>query len=128
MRHWLVIGALLGFAACGPSAPETGDATPEAAAPISGSAPPIIIDVTGEECGGITGVECPSGYYCQQEDGACLENMDGSGTCQPVPEMCTQEFAPVCGCDGQTYSNSCQAAGAGISVAAEGECASVDTN
>jgi hypothetical protein len=35
------------------------------------------------------------------------------------------EFWPVCGCDGVTYSNACQAHGAGASVAYPGTCRDV---
>ena len=80
---------------------------------------------TGGICGGIAGFMCESeGDYCAMETGACKNIADAAGVCKPKPEVCTMDYRPVCGCDDKTYSNACAAAGAGVSVAYEGECAS----
>jgi len=56
--------------------------------------------------------------YCAKPPGEC----DGGGECLVRPELCTDDWRPVCGCDGKTYGNPCGAASAGQSVAYDGEC------
>ncbi len=73
-------------------------------------------------CGGIAGVVCDNAEYCRFEVGSCGQG-DQSGVCEVFPDVCADVFAPVCGCDGVTYSNECEAAIFGASVAEAGACA-----
>ena len=72
-------------------------------------------------CGGIAGMQCGGDSYCKMPAGQC-RSPDAAGYCTPKPQVCGQQYAPVCGCDGETYANACTAAVAGVSVAYKGEC------
>jgi hypothetical protein len=47
--------------------------------------------------------------------GACYDS-------EPPPGVCADDFAPVCGADGNTYRNACLAMEAGVSVRRTGPC------
>jgi hypothetical protein len=74
-------------------------------------------------CGGIAGVQCPEKQFCSFPLSAKCGAGDMAGTCQPIPDLCTMEFAPVCGCDGKTYATACVAGRSSVSVAKAGACA-----
>ncbi len=64
--------------------------------------------------------------FCDTPPGMC----GGNGECTPVPGPvdCNRIVAPVCGCDGMTYTNDCLAARARVSVDHVGACGACRSN
>ncbi len=73
-------------------------------------------------CGGRGSPPCPEGWFCNFPIDAACGRADGTGTCAPIPEICSRILDPVCGCDGVTYNNACLAAHASVSIESEGPC------
>ena len=66
---------------------------------------------------------CDEGQYCKEEVGVCVKPLDlPSGKCTEKSDFCPENWAPVCGCNAQTYANECEASSYGVSVNYEGEC------
>jgi hypothetical protein len=77
---------------------------------------------TGDTCGGLIGATCESGFFCNFPPAWACGDGDGTGTCTAIPNVCGAVVKPVCGCDGKSYSNACQANANGISVLKQGAC------
>ena len=64
----------------------------------------------------VSNTECPIGNFCSGV------TCGGGGSCLVRPASCGRNFNPVCGCDGRTYSNACEAAQSGVRVSAQDSC------
>ena len=98
---------------------------PDSASPDDAAVPDADVaddaGVNGDACGGRAG-PCGPTLYCDFTAPFDCGFADGMGTCMPRPDICSSLFAPVCGCDGTTYSNLCVAHSSGVDSAADGAC------
>ena len=75
----------------------------------------------GEACSIDAESTCEGGLFCEYPIGSCGET---KGKCSAVPQICATIYMPVCGCDGVTYSNACEAKGHRLSLKNDRECQS----
>ena len=94
---------------------------------VDGVACGIAIDPAPQACGGFAALSCNDGEYCNFPQQAVCGAGDATGYCKVTPGNCRNvQQHPVCGCDGTNYLSACAAALAGVSVAADGQCATTD--
>lgn len=68
-----------------------------------------------EACGGAAEESCNSALWCHKEAGKCGV-ADAAGICEKAPGFCMRVSRPVCGCNGKTYPNECEARHAKVQV------------
>jgi len=74
-----------------------------------------------EACGGPDKITCNSALFCHLPDGQCSAP-DAAGTCAKAPDFCMRVSRPVCGCNGKTYQNECDARHAKVAIDTPGAC------
>jgi len=77
-----------------------------------------------QRCGVCLGFD----QYCDYDETAACGDDGAEGVCRPrlQPHECDDTDKPVCGCDGVTYTNACQAHSWMVAVRSQGPCSMPD--
>ena len=113
--RWIALASITAGGACGVDAGPTG-----------GTNPASVVDedeLLGHQCEGPDALLCPKGKFCATAKADRCPGFEIKGTCHRIPDACVDVYQPMCGCDGQTYGNKCEAALVRVAVAYDGRCA-----
>ena len=81
---------------------------------------------TSARCGTRGATSCGADEFCNYEPDKDCGGTDRGGVCEDKPQVCTDIFMPVCGCDMHTHSSKCTAHSAGVSVLHDGACTATE--
>jgi hypothetical protein len=121
LRSTLLLLALALTACSGGASHEPPTESPSAS-PETAPHDDVVTPAADILCGTRGAPQCAEGRFCDFAAGSNCGADDRGGHCAPIPEVCTREYAPVCGCDGQTHATACVAHSNGVAVAHDGPC------